>query len=308
VIGRPVVLLAALGAAGAALAAQAPVQGQPPSPGPKLQTFRAVTASVAVDVVVLRGRSPVGGLTPKDFALTDNGVPQQIDSVSSAQLPIDVSLAIDVSGSVISNFKAFKTEVRRFARMLRPTDRIRIVAFGTNVVEAVRMRPAGDELDLDALETQEVTSLNDALLYTLLWPAGEQRRHLVIVLTDGVDTVSTMSGAAVVAAAARVEAVVHALLVPPVSEPTVLWQRRSVDAIRELAFNTGGNIHTLKQASHDFKEIVDDFRSGYVLRFTPDKVAADGLHELSVTIARPNANRYTVRARKSYIGDRKDER
>lgn len=299
-IGRPGVVLFVIGgalvAAGAVLAAQTAAQG------PQLQTFRAVTASVAVDVVVLRGRSPVGGLNAKDFALTDNGVPQQIDSVASAQLPIDVSLAIDISGSVIANFKAFKAEVRRFAKMLRPNDRIRVVAFGTNVVEAVRMRPAGDELDLDALEVQETTSLNDALLYTLLWPAGEQRRHLIIVLTDGVDTVSTMSGAAVVAAAARVEAVVHAILTPPASPPTVSWQRHSLDAIRELAFSTGGNIHPLKQASHDFKEIVDDFRAGYVLRFTPDKVSSDGLHELSVTIARSDANRYTVRARKSYFG------
>jgi VWFA-related protein len=261
-----------------------------------------VTSLVSVDVVVLRGRSPVTGLDSKDFALTDNGVRQRLESASAAALPIDVSLAVDMSSSVIANVDLFKSEVRRFARMLRPTDRIRVVAFGTGVVEAVRMRPAGEALDLSALDARGATSLNDALLYTLLWQPGEQRRHLVIVLTDGVDTVSTMSGPDVIAAAARVEAVVHAIMVTPASEPASAWQRRSVDAVRELAFSTGGRVHPLKQAYNDFNQIVEDFRSGYVLRYMPERVPTDGVHEVAVTLQRPDANRYVVRARKTYFG------
>jgi VWFA-related protein len=300
VIGRRahiVLVMAALTAAGSVLAAQ-----QQATPEQHLQTFRAVTSLVSVDVVVLRGREPVTGLSSKDFVLTDNGVRQRLESASAAELPIDVSLAVDMSSSVIANLDAFKSEVKRFARMLRPTDRIRVVAFGTGVVEAVRMRPAGDALDLSALDVRGATSLNDALLYTLLWHPGGQRRHLVIVLTDGIDTVSTMSGPDVVAAAARVEAVVHAILVPPASEPASAWQRRSLDATRELAFATGGRVHPLKQAYNDFNQIVEDFRSGYVLRYMPERVPTDGVHEVSVTLVRPDANRYVVRARKTYFG------
>ena len=295
-IARRALIVTALAAAGTVLAArqQAPDQ--------QLLTYKALTALVSVDVVVLRGRSPVTGLNSKDFALTDNGVRQRLESASAAELPIDVSLAVDMSSSVIANLDAFKSEVRRFARMLRPTDRIRIVAFGTGVVEAVRMRPAGEALDLSALDARGATSLNDALLYTLLWQPGEQRRHLVIVLTDGVDTVSTMNGPDVIAAAARVEAVVHAIMVPPPSEPSSAWQRRSLDAVRELAFSTGGRVYPLKQAYNDFNQIVDDFRSGYVLRYMPERVPTSGVHEVAVTLLRPDANRYVVRARKTYFG------
>lgn len=289
-------IVATVAAAGTVLAAQQQ------APDQQLQTFRAITALVSVDVVVLRGRSPVTGLDSKDFALTDNGVPQRLESASSAELPIDVSLAVDMSSSVIANLDAFKSEVRRFAGMLRPTDRIRVVAFGSGVVEAVRMRPAGDKLDLSALDARGATSLNDALFYTLLWRPGGQRRHLVIVLTDGVDTVSTLSGPDVVAAAARVEAVVHAIMVPPASEPASAWQRRSLDATRELAFATGGRVHPLKQAYNDFNQIVEDFRAGYVLRYMPERVPIEGVHELAVTLNRPDANRYVVRARKTYFG------
>ena len=295
-IGRRPLIVAALAAAGTVLAAQQQ------APDQQLLTYKAVTSMVSVDVVVLRGRSPVTGLNSKDFALTDNGVRQRLESASAAELPIDVSLAVDMSSSVIANLDSFKSEVKRFAKMLRPTDCIRVVAFGTGVVEAVRMRPAGDALDLRALDARGATSLNDALLYTLLWQPGAQRRHLVIVLTDGIDTVSTMNGPDVIAAAARVEAVVHAIMVPPPSEPASAWQRRSLDAVRELAFSTGGRVHPLKQAYNDFNQIVDDFRSGYVLRYVPERVPTDGVHEVSVTLQRPDANRYVVRARKTYFG------
>jgi VWFA-related protein len=288
------VMAAAFSGAGAVLVAQQAADQ-------RLLTYHSVTSMVTVDVVVLRGRSPVTGLGAQDFALTDNGVPQRLESAAAAELPIDVSLAVDVSSSVIANLEAFKAEVRRFAKLLRPADRIRLVAFGTGVVEAVRMRPAGDALDLSALDVRGATSLNDALLYTLLWRPGERRRHLVIVLTDGIDTVSTMSGRGVVAAAARIEAVVHAILVPPAAEPASAWQRRSLDAVRELAFNSGGRVHPLKQAYNDFHRIVEDFRAGYILRYAPERVPADGLHKLSVTLNRPDAHRYVVRARKTYF-------
>ena len=296
-IGRRLGVLAVLLAGGTIIAAQQPQQ----SPD-QLVRFKAVTSGVSVDVVVLRGRSPVTGLKSHDFILTDNGVRQRIESVSSAALPIDVTLAVDTSSSVIANIDEFKTEVRRFAGMLRQNDRIRVVAFGTGVVEAVRMRPAGEKLNLDALDARGATSLNDALLYSLLWPPGQQRRHLIIVLTDGIDTVSTMSGPDVVAAAARVETVVHAILVPPAAEPPSAGQRRRHDAPREMAGSTRGRVHPRKQAYNDFNEIVEDFRAGYVLRYMPDGVSADGVHDVSVTLNKPDANKYVIRARKSYFG------
>jgi hypothetical protein len=199
------------------------------------QRFRAVTSVVSVDVSVLRGRNPVSGLTAGDFSLADNGVPQRIESLALESIPLDVSLAVDTSSSVIANFDDFKMEIRRFAGSLRPSDRVRVVAFGTGITEVVRMRPAGDPLDLDALRAEGATALNDGLLFALLWPPTQGRRHLVIVLTDGVDTVSTVGGTDLQTVAASVEAVVHAVLVPAAVQPTWWWQRASLDAVKEIA-------------------------------------------------------------------------
>src|SRR5215471_17354195 len=79
--------------------------------GAQRPTFRAFTDVVSVDVSVKNGRVPVGGLTPADFELRDNGVVQAIDAVSIETVPIDVTLIVDLSGSVVPNIKTFKSDV-----------------------------------------------------------------------------------------------------------------------------------------------------------------------------------------------------
>jgi hypothetical protein len=49
-------------------------------------------------VSVRSGFGPVGGLTPGDLLVVDNGVPQRVESVEKSTLPVDVSVLIDLSG------------------------------------------------------------------------------------------------------------------------------------------------------------------------------------------------------------------
>ena len=68
---------------------------------PQRPVFRSTAAAVPVDVAVRnRAGRPVTGLTIDDFELLDNGVPQQIDTISYGKLPIDVTIGLDVSHSV----------------------------------------------------------------------------------------------------------------------------------------------------------------------------------------------------------------
>ena len=268
---------------------------------PQLPTFRAGVAVVSVDVAVRRGRVPVAGLTKDEFELLDNGVPQQIELMSVEAMPIDVSLALDTSDSIVANFGAFKDEVRRFARELRREDRLRLVAFGYGVREVLPMAPVPDRLDLDSLTPGGATSANDGIFYALLWPAADDRRHLVIALTDGVDTSSMMDSASVVDVATRARAVLHVILVEG-RPPTTTREQGSRDALIEAAKKSGGASHALSRASSDFKRIFDDFRASYVLRYTPKGVARDGWHDLRVTLKRPDAATHTVRARRGYWG------
>jgi hypothetical protein len=275
-----------------------PQRGQPT---PQQPTFRTTTSGVAVDVSVRRGNVPVAGLTAADFELRDNGVMQRIDSVSVEAVPIDVSLVVDTSNSVIGDFGAFRDDVKRFARMLRPVDRVRVVSFGTSVLEIVAMQPASNALNLDALKPGGATSSNDGLFYGLLWPTDVDRRHLVIAMTDGVDSHSTLNSTSVVDVAERASAVFHVVLVDGYA-PTTTWERGSREAVIEAARRSGGAVHDLGGAAGSFKRIFEDFRASYVLRYTPEGVAREGWHDLAVTLMRPDASKHTIRARRGYWG------
>ena len=87
--------------------------------------FRTGVEIVELNVSVTRAGQPVIGLTARDFALTDNGVTQQIDSVTLDQLPLSVLLALDTSESVAG-------------------DRLRhLMDAGEGLLRALRREPVG---------------------------------------------------------------------------------------------------------------------------------------------------------------------
>src|SRR5262245_55106415 len=67
---------------------------------PPQSPFRSGVELVEIDVSVMRSGQPVAGLTSADFALTDNGVAQQVETVLVDRLPLDVTLALDTSRSL----------------------------------------------------------------------------------------------------------------------------------------------------------------------------------------------------------------
>ena len=93
---------------------------QPQNPA----TFRVRTDVVSVDVLVRDRSKPVPGLSAADFRLTDSGVPQEIEVVAADEVPIDLTLVLDVSGSVARLLEEFKDNIRQIAKLLRPVDRV----------------------------------------------------------------------------------------------------------------------------------------------------------------------------------------
>src|SRR4051812_36589411 len=55
---------------------------------------------VRLDVLVSRGGKPVLGLKPEDFRIKDNGVRQEAEFLSFDEVPLNVILTFDVSGSM----------------------------------------------------------------------------------------------------------------------------------------------------------------------------------------------------------------
>jgi VWFA-related protein len=291
---------------------------------PQVPTFHSSTSMVSIDVSVWTGNVPVAGLTSADFTVTDNGVTQQIESVSLASVPVDVSLVVDLSSSTAGQLNQYRSDVAAIANLLRPSDRLRIVAFDAEATEIAALQPAGARPPVERFETGGSSSVYDGIAAALLRRTDLDRRHLIVAFSDGGDNTSILTGDLLLAAAKHTEAVLHLVSpdgrVPVIEEPDAtplpraLMPRSSpmsatdmagasgkpvaAPLLQQVVETTGGSLHLGSAMVSDFKKIFADFTSSYVLHFQPAGVAPTGWHELTVTVARKG--KFTVHARRGY--------
>ena len=266
-------------------------------------TYRTTTAVVLVDVAVRSGTEPVTGLTAADFRLLDNGVEQSIEAVSVGAVPVDVTLLVDTSPSVIDNFNQFRDDARRLPTLLRTEDRLRVVTFDRRVIEVGPMVPAGKPFDSRQVVAGEGTSIFDALLYVFLWEPVLSRRHIVIALTDAVDTTSALDEEDIRRLAGRTDATLYLALVEPSDRANAVGVGRPRAPVVEASALMGGIAQAHKSSKdfqRTFKEIFDEFKNRYVLRYEPKGVTPAGWHEIKVDVTK--APGYSITARKGYVG------
>jgi VWFA-related protein len=288
----------------------------------------------------------VTGLRAADFVLTDNGVRQRIEGVEATAVPIDLTIVVDVSGNVRSPWSERKQaakvleevqiEITRVAALLRPEDRLRVLAVDRNVQHVVPLTAVRSVDPVRKIEFDGLSSLYDTLATALMQPVEPARRHVVIASTKGQDNLSSIGADAVRAIAEQSDALLHVVAMETALDnddalsafqcqwmgycwPTrrfwVPFQRRlygprpthtlSRDgtALAEAAALTGGALHKTITFSEPtlagtFRKVFEDFRSSYVLRYSPRGVRREGWHAIGVEVT--GSQRYAVAARKGY--------
>jgi len=270
----------------AAIAAQAAPQAPPPA------VFRSGIEVVELDVSVTRGGQPVQGLTARDFALTDNGVAQEVDSVMLDRLPLSVTLVLDTSTSVAGDRLAHLVQAGDgLVSALRPDDRVALVTFSHLVDLRVPMtedKPAVRDA-LHNITGLGATALRDAVELALALQPHDRTRPLMLIFTDGLDTTSWLAEDAVVDTARRVGVVIHAVRV------------ESDRFLERLAESSGGRTWSAtsdRQLRELFTSALDEMRARYLLTYTPKGVARAGWHELKVRLRNGRAD---VTARPGYF-------
>jgi VWFA-related protein len=272
-------------------------------------TFRAGTAAVAVDVSVQVRNKPERGLALEDFQLLDNGVAQRIESLSTEAIPLDVSILLDVSGSVRGWVQQLEQNATQIARLLNSRDRFRVVCFGSDVREVLPMSSPHESPRLKSLPYTGGTSIRDALFLTMVHAPGPDRRHLIVVYSDGQDTTSVLTADQLVDAGRRTESSVHLVRVDPNYGNSVLLGRGPTvghpvpPELERLVESSGGEMYRPLSASMPaaLERLLTDYRMRYLLSYTPVGVAADGWHNIEVRVPTiPNA---TIKARKGYSAE-----
>jgi VWFA-related protein len=239
-----------------------------------------------------------------DFELFDNRVRQVITEVTpTADLGIDLTFLIDVSGSVTIVQKRFRDQVLAVASKMKPIDTIRVIAFGTNVVEVVPRQPASNPLVLDGMRVAGATSLNDAILLGLLERCAPGRTCVGIVYTDGQDTSSNRPLADVRMIVRQSDSMFFIALAPRLRTGRAGLPRD----LAELARETGGTVFEagdFDALDKILAELFDDLRSRYVLYYAPRDVARAGWHDIRVRVK--GRRDYVVLARRGFFVEMKN--
>ena len=270
--------------------------------------IRVTVNLVNVLVSVLNEHNrPAPDLPREAFQLFEEGVEQKIDKFEPETLqPLDLAIMIDASLSARKEITFEQEAAAHFIRqVLRPGDRLSVFAFDENVTQVAPFSDNVAELQSAVRRIPEGagTSIYDAVLLgsRALERRGDDRRRVIILVTDAGETTSRADFDA-----ARKEAVVcNALLYTIVIRPVKSESGRNTageHALETMTDTTGGAMFypdTPQELGAIFDRIDRELRTQYRLAYYPNpRGPANTYRSIVVKVT---AADYKVRHRKSYL-------
>src|SRR5437868_3713733 len=260
-------------------------------------TFKVDVKLVNVFVTVTDQQgAPIGNLGKNDFSLSEDGVPQKIAVFSrESQLPLSIVLAVDTSSSTRKDIRLELEAARRFIHsMIRPQDVVAFYTFATNVNEMTPFTSKLHQLDsaINEVRVGGATSLYDAVYLAAKALINRQGRKVMVLITDGGDTASSIDYKEALRAAQQSEALVYSLIDVPV-EASAGRNTGGEHALIQISSDTGGKYYyaaNVSQLDRAFEQISDALRTQYLLAYYPvTRRAASDFREIDVTAHPPEA-------------------
>jgi len=277
-------------ASGAAPAASAP--GSVPSAQNPDTTFKVDVKLVNVFVTVTDERgAPVAGLTKENFVLEEDGKPQTISVFDKeSAVPLSIVMDIDTSLSTRKDLPLELNSARRFAHViLRPVDGLSLYEFSEVVDEVVPFTSDLKTIDrgIDRIHSGAATALYDALYLGARALESRQGRKVIVVITDGGDTVSRVDYKEALREAQQAEAIVYSIIIVPI-EASAGRDTGGEHALIQLSTDTGGQYFyatSMPQLDDAFRKISDELRTQYLLAYYPSQRLADsGFRRIAVKV------------------------
>ncbi len=292
------------------------VQPTPPAPADDSQETTAQRGRIRVNVnlvnvlvsVLDEKNRPAPDLPREVFQLFEEGVVQKIDKFESeTSQPLDLAIMIDSSLSAHKEVGFEQEAAAHFIRqVLRPGDRLsvfsvdedvrQLAGFSDNVTElqaAVRKMPAGAG-----------TSIYDAVLLgsRALQRRGDDRRRVIILVTDAGETTSTSDFDAARKAAVLSNTLLYTIVIRPVKNEN--GRNTAGEHALETMTDTTGGAMFYPDSSQELGAIFDridrELRTQYLLAYYPNpRGPANAYRSILVTVTPTNYQ--VVRHRKSYL-------
>jgi len=251
----------------------------------------------------------VGGLTKEDFALFEDGRPQTITLFErQSEMPLNITLAIDTSGSVQKDLTEEANAARRFVRtIMRSQDQMSLIQFATEVRQLTPFtsKPAQIDRGLGRLQHDSATALYDAICSGSAALGKRQGRKVLVIVSDGDDTVQNSTYSEALESALRNEVMVYSLIDVPI-EASAGRATGGEHALITLAEQTRVKHYYVTSGNLDktFQQVSEDLRTEYLLGYYPkDQEPGRQFHRITVRVPRAAPNSFEIRNRTGYYAD-----
>jgi len=267
----------------------------------KKQVEEVVLHAVVVDTKMRL----ITNLDKSAFTVMENGKPQPITSFRQEDVPVDLGIVIDNSGSMREKRDQVNKAALNLVRSSNPQDQVFVVNFNdefyldqdfTSDINKLR-------LALEKVESRGGTALYDALVAS--WSDYLKKdvrlpKKILFVVTDGEDNASRST---------LEETVKH---LSEENGPTVYAigllgeekERRARRALQTLAERTGGIAflpRTLGEVDDISRTVAHDIRSQYTIGYKPTTPkSVGGYRAIQVEAQKKGDGKLTVRTRTGY--------
>lgn len=270
------------------------------------EVVRVNTDLVVLNITVTdKSGQYVPGLKISDFRILEDGKevsPELISSFSVHESPFASVVLLDTSGSMESRLSLARSAAIRFLDNLRAEDVAAVYKFDSKV-EQVQEFSGGRDLAPMAfgMQAKGMTKLNDAIVDAARVLAERQEmRKAIVILSDGMDTMSKASSDKALESALAVGASIYAVDMSA-TEGRAFRDLQSGAILKSFAEKSGGRFvatpggPALRDA---FASIADELGHQYTVAYRPLNRARDGKwRKLDVKVSRDDL---TVRTRKAY--------
>jgi len=251
--------------------------------------------NVFVTVTDSRG-APVANLQKENFVLKENGKEQKIAIFDKeSALPLSIVLAVDTSLSTRKDLPLELSSAKKFAHtILRPQDGLSVYKFSETVSQMVGFTNELKKIDegIEHPRNGAATALYDAVYLGSHALTRRQGRKVMVVITDGGDTMSQVDYKEALRAAQEAEAIIYSIIIVPV-EADAGRDTGGEHALIQISSDTGGKYYyatSSVQLDDAFSKISDELRTQYLLAYYPsERYVNSDFRQLKIDLTNPPA-------------------
>ena len=239
----------------------------------------------------------VGHIPRESFRVYEDGKPQPITYFASEDVPLELIVAVDISGSMTTSMPKLKKAVKDFLQAVPGKDQVTLLGFNDSVFALTRKTtdPGERVRAVDRLAPWGATALYDVIVRAVDMLGRQVGRKALVVFSDGEDQGSHVSLEDV---ERRLQASDVTLYM--IAQGRGISQDYLKKTMQRLTVPTGGRTFTtdsIDQLHGAFEELLEELSNQYLLGYQPTNAKRDDTwREIKVQVD----GHSNVRARQGY--------